>query len=129
MSLDRKFICLSKNIYFHSEKIEAVAQRCSVKKVFLEILQNSEENTCARVFFLTKLQAWGQVFFCEFCETSRNTFSYRTPPVVASGKINFGGDTCCKTLHNIFYLGSTQPLCILAKEVASADLLLYFIMI
>ena len=28
---------------------EAVAQRCSVKKVFLKISQNSQENTCARV--------------------------------------------------------------------------------
>ena len=37
---------------------EAVVQRCSVKKVFLEISQNSQENTCARVFFyLIKLQA------------------------------------------------------------------------
>ena len=35
---------------------EAVAQRCSVKKVFLEILQNSQENTCARASFNT-LQA------------------------------------------------------------------------
>ena len=25
-----------------------------------------------------------QVFSCEFCEISKNTFSYRTPPVVAS---------------------------------------------
>ena len=25
-----------------------------------------------------------QVFFCEFCEISRNTFFYRTPPVTAS---------------------------------------------
>ena len=29
--------------------IEAVVGRCSVKKVFLEISQNSQENTCARV--------------------------------------------------------------------------------
>ena len=29
----------------------------SVKKVFLEISQNSQENTCARVSFLIKLQA------------------------------------------------------------------------
>ena len=36
---------------------EAVAQRCSVKKVFLEISQNSQENNCARVSFLIKLQA------------------------------------------------------------------------
>ena len=35
---------------------EAVFSRCSVKKVFLEISQNSQENTCARVSFLIKLQ-------------------------------------------------------------------------
>ena len=35
---------------------EAVAQMCSVKKVFLEISKNSQENTCARVSFLIKLQ-------------------------------------------------------------------------
>ena len=29
----------------------SVARRCSVKKVFLEISQNSQENTSARVFF------------------------------------------------------------------------------
>ena len=39
--------------------IEAAAQRCSLKKVFLEISQNSQENTCARVSFLIKLQASG----------------------------------------------------------------------
>ena len=33
---------------------EAVTQRCSVKKVFLDISQNSQENTSARVFFLMK---------------------------------------------------------------------------
>ena len=31
--------------------LEAVAQRCSVKKVFLEISKNSQENTCPRVSF------------------------------------------------------------------------------
>ena len=36
---------------------EAVARRCSVTKVFLEIPQISQENTCAWVFFLIKLQA------------------------------------------------------------------------
>ena len=30
---------------------EAVVQRCSVKKLFLKILQNSQENTCLRVSF------------------------------------------------------------------------------
>ena len=36
---------------------EAAVQSCSVKKVFLEISQNSQENTFARVSFLIKLQA------------------------------------------------------------------------
>ena len=30
--------------------IKAVAQRCSLKKAFLAILQNSQENTCASLF-------------------------------------------------------------------------------
>ena len=34
---------------------EAVVQRCSVKKMFLKISQNSQENTCVRVSFLIKL--------------------------------------------------------------------------
>ena len=93
-----------------SKKAEAVAQRCSVKKVFLEISQNSQENTCAKVYFLIKLQAdtcvrvsfliklqaacifikketLAQVFFCEFWEISKNTFFYRTPLVAASEKV------------------------------------------
>ena len=55
---------------------EAVVHRCSVKKVFLEITQNLQENTCARVSSLIKLQAWGEI--------SKNTFSYRTPVVATS---------------------------------------------
>ena len=35
----------------------------------LEISQNSQENTCAKVF---KKEI--QVFFCEFCKISQNTF-------------------------------------------------------
>ena len=34
--------------------LEAVVQKCSIKKVFLEILQSSQKNTCARVSFLIK---------------------------------------------------------------------------
>ena len=65
-----------------------------MKKVFLEILQNLQENTCARVSFLIKLQVdaykfikketLAQVPSCEFCETSKNTFFYRTPLMAAS---------------------------------------------
>ena len=52
--------------------------------MFLEILQNSQENTCTRVSFLIKLQTSGcnimkketlaQVFSCKFCKISTNTF-------------------------------------------------------
>ena len=35
---------------------ESVVQKCSVKKVFLEISQNSQDNICARVSFLIKLE-------------------------------------------------------------------------
>ena len=52
--------------------------------MFLEIPQNSQENTCTRVSFLIQLQAWTcnfikretltQVFSCEHYEISKNTF-------------------------------------------------------
>ena len=34
---------------YEDKVAEGVAQRCSVKKEFLEILENSQKNTCARV--------------------------------------------------------------------------------
>ena len=37
---------------FWAVKLEAVAWRCSVKKVFLEIWQNPQKSTCAKAFFL-----------------------------------------------------------------------------
>ena len=44
---------------FVRTKLRSSHQRCSMKKVFLEISQNARENTCARVSFLIKLQASG----------------------------------------------------------------------
>ena len=46
-----------KIIFLHTA--EAVAGRYSVEKVFLEIWQNSQENTCGRASFSIKLQALG----------------------------------------------------------------------
>ena len=107
LNLNCSFIFLT--IFF----TKAVVWRCSLKKVFLKISQNSQENTCVRVSFLIKLQAsgkiskntflteqlrWlllafqseacksikketlGQVFSCEFCESSKQHLFYRTPP-------------------------------------------------
>ena len=41
--------------------LKAVAQICSISKVFLQILQNSLKNTCARVTFIIMLQAVASV--------------------------------------------------------------------
>ena len=81
-------------------KSEAVVHRCSVNKVLLEISQNSQENTRARVLsFLIKLQpsacdfikkeAVAQVCSCKFCEVYKSTFFQRTLLVVASVKYKF----------------------------------------
>ena len=60
---------------------EAVTQMSSVKKVFLEISQNSQENTCAKVSFLRpqgcnffKKETLTQVFSYEFFEIIKNSF-------------------------------------------------------
>ena len=70
----------SKNIIatlriFIIEKSESeAATRDVLEKKVLEISQNSQQNTCVRVSFLIKLQALAQLFCCEFCEISNNTF-------------------------------------------------------
>ena len=75
--------------------------------MFLDISQNSQENTSARVSFLIKLEArpacnlnkketLAQVLSCEFCEISKDTLLYRTPPVAASSLARF---TWCFLVH------------------------------
>ena len=75
------------NIIIRSSRPEVLC-----RKLPLEISQNSQENTCARVSFLIKLlqlitkETLARVFSYEFCKISKNTFFYRTPPVAASGQ-------------------------------------------
>ena len=62
--------------------------------MFLEILQNLQENSRARVSFVIKKvvnyynfikkEILAQVFSCEFYEISKNAFFYRIHPVAAS---------------------------------------------
>ena len=58
---------------------EAVVRRCSIKKVFLEISQNSQENTCAgkhlcqRLFFIKK-SLWRRCFPVNFTKFLRTPF-------------------------------------------------------
>ena len=58
---------------------KAVVRRCSSKKVFLKILQNSPENTCLGFLFNVNPT---QVFSCESCETVK--FFYITSLMAAS---------------------------------------------
>ena len=59
---------------------EAATKSVLCKKKFLEISQNSQENSCTRVSFLIKAynfikkETLAQVFSCEFCEIFKNTF-------------------------------------------------------
>ena len=68
---------------------EAAVWRCPVKKVFLEILESSQEKTCARISLLIKLQTWGKkilwhrYFPVNIAKFLRAHF-YRTPLVAAS---------------------------------------------
>ena len=67
--------------------------------MFLEISQNSQEETCATISFLIKLQVeacnyikketLAKVFSRKFCEVFKNTFFHRVPPVAASEFVYF----------------------------------------
>ena len=65
------------SIWFLSE---AVVQRCSVKKTFLEISQNSQENSCVRVSLLKKSTSllkkrlWHRCFPANFVKFLRTSF-------------------------------------------------------
>ena len=48
---------LSKIVISYMTELEATTRGALCRKVFLEISQNWQENTCARVSFLIKLQA------------------------------------------------------------------------
>ena len=43
--------------WMNGEKLEAAVRRCSVKKMFLKISQNSQEKIFTSISFLIKLQA------------------------------------------------------------------------
>ena len=82
----------------------------------LEISQNSQENTCARVSFFNKVakKRLAHVFSCEFCEISKNTFfrehlwttasdNNEVTPIllkVDNAHLNFGHDSVRTVLPN-----------------------------
>ena len=89
-------------------KIEATIQRCSVKKVFLKIFQNSQKNPWTRVSFKIKLQL-KVTASCEFCEIFKNTVFYRISPVAPSGKIRTKFLKWAKFQFQLLHLISWAP--------------------
>ena len=80
-------ICFFFKVFFWRPS-EAATGGVLQEKVFLEISQNSQENTCARVSFFcnfVKKETVAQVFSCEFCEISKNTFFTEHLWATASG--------------------------------------------
>ena len=68
------------NIENKVQRSEVIAPRCSVKKVFLEISQNSQENTCAKVCrlrpaTLLKTRLWHRCFPVNFTKFLRTFLS------------------------------------------------------
>ena len=78
----KDFIHIQSNLRFFFRKAKAVARRCSVKKVFLNISQNLQENTSAGVAFLIRLESvqlyqkdnLAKVFSGEFCKILKNKY-------------------------------------------------------
>ena len=100
-----------------------LTNRCTLPEVFCEkgVLRNFAKfigkHLCQSLFFnkiaglarnFIKKETLVQVFFCKFCEISKNTLSHRTPLVAASGP---------KTISRIKYrqklLWSNKIYCVL----------------
>ena len=83
ISLAQQINLTQTNVRGSNRKAETVTQKCSVKKVFLKISQNSQENTCVRISFLIRLHVESstfikqgnpaQVFTFKFCEVFKNS--------------------------------------------------------
>ena len=76
---------IRKSLHMHTSRTKVF-----YKRLVLKISQNSQENTCAKVFFLIKFQvSQAQVFYCEFYEVFKSTehLFCRTPLVAASVRV------------------------------------------
>ena len=72
---------------------------CSIKKsVLKKFTKFTGKHLCQSLYFnkvadlacnFVKIETPAQGFFCEFCEISKNTFSYRVPPVAVFAACNF----------------------------------------
>ena len=87
--------------------------------MFLEISQNSQENTCARVS--GKKETLAQVFSCEFCEISKNNFFtehlWKTASPLTGKKVKPSNNSAiCDHLLHCNFLPSFDNFSVLAYE-------------
>ena len=71
---------------------ETAAQKCSVRKVFLKIQQNSQENTCARVCNFNKKETLADAlfnypYFIEHLRDRKSSFSNNRDKLVKLDKL------------------------------------------
>ena len=72
---------------------------CSMKKGVLgNFTKLTGKHLCESLFFKKETQA--QMLSCEFCEISKNTFLYRTPPVAASEGYKVTNFTYSKSMRH-----------------------------
>ena len=108
------------------ERHQKQLPKCSVKKLLLQISQDSQENTSARVSFLITLQAsvclrpstllkkrlWQRCFPVNFVKF-KNTCFYRKLSVAVSEKpVIWNGLVAKKAARKFSYLKNNNPYCI-----------------
>ena len=68
----------------------AHAQKCSINRIFVKILQTLHEDTCAKVSFLKnfiKKESLAKIFSFKFCEIFKKHLFHGTPPVAVSDSL------------------------------------------
>ena len=110
--------------YETSKNSEAVARRCSIKKLFLDILQNSQENSLQ----LYEKSGSGTDVFMWILQNLKGHLFCRTPPVVASkhlqdwyGHVSLPGHLCFRSC----YLQRLQPCDPCTKQFELLDNAVY----
>ena len=88
--------------------------------MFLEISQNSQENTCASLSFFIKKETPAQVFSCEFYDIFKNTFSYRISPVAVSVN-NTDLSKNADLSQNNYFLASFRWVQLLSRKSSSSS--------
>ena len=76
-----------KELLVSSQKVFRNHQRCSVKKVFLEISQNSQEKTCAGVSFFNKVAGLRHLVIIFLFSLMRQSMLYLSQPEFLFSKL------------------------------------------